>query len=155
MKNNKNYLYRQIGFTLIEMLVVIAVIGILSAATLTALGPARNKAKDSRIISALKQFAVLAESKYDGDYSEVPVSFNTSAPSTEFDKLAKNVGDILGLTAGATAANPVVVKSSETVPGPLSYAVYETLPSDNTKYYCVDSKGASKIVSANTTAVCP
>ena len=62
------------GFTLIEMLVVIAVIGILSAATLTALGPARNKAKDTRIMNALEQLRLIAETVYDGDYDALVVT---------------------------------------------------------------------------------
>ena len=62
------------GFTLIEMLVVIAVIGILSAATLTALGPARNKAKDTRIMNALEQLRSIAETVYDGDYDALVVT---------------------------------------------------------------------------------
>ena len=52
------------GFTLIEMLVVIAIVGILSATVLTALGPSRKKAKDSRIISDINQIRVQAEIFY-------------------------------------------------------------------------------------------
>ncbi len=52
------------GFTLIEMLVVIAMIGILSAVVLTALGPSRDKAKDARIISDVNQARAIAETYY-------------------------------------------------------------------------------------------
>jgi prepilin-type N-terminal cleavage/methylation domain-containing protein len=52
------------GFTLIEMLVVIAMIGLLSSVVLVALGPSRNKAKDARIISNIKQIVAIGQGYY-------------------------------------------------------------------------------------------
>ena len=49
------------GFTLIELLVVIAIIGILSTAVLTSLNSARDKARDAKKISDLKQIALALE----------------------------------------------------------------------------------------------
>lgn len=62
----------QKGFTLIEMLVVVAVIGLLSSVVLTALGPAKDKAKDSRIIQEVNQVRSLAETMYNGTYNTLP-----------------------------------------------------------------------------------
>lgn len=47
---NKNF-----GFTLIELLVVIAVIGILAALIVVSIGGSRNRARDSRRMSDLRQ----------------------------------------------------------------------------------------------------
>ncbi len=130
------------GFTLIEMLVVIAVVGILSAVVLTALGPARNKAKDSRIISGLNQARAVAETVYDGDYGAVT---SGKVPSND-PALGKLAADI---SANQGELN-IIKDSSE-----LSYSAYSKLASDSKKIYCVDSSGnAGEIAAAPTTSVC-
>lgn len=53
------------GFTLIELLVVIAIIGILSSVVLASLNSAREKGRDARRISDLKQLQLALELCYD------------------------------------------------------------------------------------------
>ena len=60
------------GFTLIELLVVIAIIGLLASIVLVSLNTARQKARDVRRISDLRQVALALEMYYDD---------NTSYPS--------------------------------------------------------------------------
>jgi prepilin-type N-terminal cleavage/methylation domain-containing protein len=55
------------AFTLVEMLVVIAIIGILATAILVSLGPARTQARDSRIRADVQQLRNLAETYYNSN----------------------------------------------------------------------------------------
>lgn len=145
----KNY-----GFTLIEMLVVVAVIGILSSVLLTSLGPAKSKAKDARIIQEIDQARTIAETIYDGGYSNLPVS------SSQID-LHSTLGPLY---------RDIIVQGGEMIirkdANSNSYVIYSQL---NTKvkdnlvekinYYCVDSTGKTSFTTnppvGGSSPVCP
>jgi len=63
------------GFTLIELLVVIAIIGLLSTLAVVALGSARQKARDSKRLSDLKQVQTALE-LYFTDNNTYPAGTN-------------------------------------------------------------------------------
>lgn len=61
------YKSRTRGFTLIELLVVIAIIGILSSVVLASLNSARQKSRDARRVSDVKQLQLALELYFDAN----------------------------------------------------------------------------------------
>ncbi|OGG55364.1 hypothetical protein A3D62_02340 [Candidatus Kaiserbacteria bacterium RIFCSPHIGHO2_02_FULL_49_11] len=87
------------GFTLIELLVVIAIIGILSSVVLASLNSAREKSRDARRISDIKQLQLALELYYDSN-ANYPTSTSSLVPSY----IAANPTDPQSSSAYAYAA---------------------------------------------------
>lgn len=121
------------GFTLIEMLVVIAIIGILSATVLTALGPSREKAQDANIVKNLQNIQALYESSYNAS-NGVYDSPDVSAATNEI--VSKGGTFSGGLSSDAR-----------------SYVIYSDLNGGG--YYCIDNEGFNgKLDAAPSGEVC-
>ncbi|MFA6459224.1 MAG: type II secretion system protein [Candidatus Paceibacterota bacterium] len=90
------------GFTLVELLVVIAIIGILSSTILVSLNASRNKAKEVRILSSVRQLRSIFESDYlgstyadltpRGDGTQIAVISDSAPALTDIVLLLRDIG---------------------------------------------------------------
>jgi prepilin-type N-terminal cleavage/methylation domain-containing protein len=81
------------GFTLIEALVVISVIGILSAAVVTSLSSARVRGRDAQRVTDIKRIQVALQQYYDAN-DRYPSSISTVLVSGGFlDRLPSDPSD--------------------------------------------------------------
>ncbi len=137
------------GFTLIEMLVVIAIIGVLSSVILTALVPARNKAKDARIVEEVNQARAIAETvNNNGSYATLPSVRPDNVASIADPNLQSLAADIATQGGGLYIEKPVfppyswyiIFSALNTLVGPQGSEV---------QYYCVDSSGHSVYTTTN------
>jgi prepilin-type N-terminal cleavage/methylation domain-containing protein len=126
------------GFTLLEVLVVVAVIGILAAVVLVALTSAKQKGDDSAIQGTMKSLQTQASI-----YHSTNGNFGVTAAACNVGMFADTT--TYGLARLITA---VQVKSLAVAcfadTSPAAWVISAQLKSDATKYWCVDSAGTSK-----------
>jgi len=114
------------GFTLIELLVVIAIIGLLSTLAVVALGSAREKARDSKRLSDLKQIQTALELYYT-DNNAYPIEAAAVAlGKTNYVCLDE---DGFGLTCDAGGTTYMGLVPTDPQTGDYTYAI-----SDGTTY---------------------
>jgi len=126
------------GFTLIELMVIIAIIGILSAIVLTFLGLAKNKAKDASVSASLGGLRSQIEI-FNSDNGTYTGAFSDSYGSCD----STNSAIQLLLTKLNEDTNSATVCN---VSGDgWTYAISAQLPSDANKYRCIDSTSKTEI----------
>lgn len=140
------YIDRDRGFTFIELLVVIGIIGILSSIVLSSLSTARAKAADAKTKAQLAGLRAAADIYFDvnGDYGTDTANSCTDIPPDFFEDVDSGMAtytDPDNYPEGATLS----CHTDED-----TYAVSALLLSESGgEAWCVDSTGASKMIPAN------
>jgi len=154
------------GFTIVEILVIIAIIGILSAEILAATSGSRSAGSDAAVKSNLINLQKQAEVDYYASNNYCYIYPNTTLCSTYPKMATANVCPTSETAESTVFADPVIqnqLAAAKNAGGKLSpachqqsglsngipfsrYAVAVQMKSDPTKAWCVDSTGASKLV---------
>ena len=86
------------GFTLIEILIVVAIIGILASIVLVGLGPARQSGQDARRLADLRQVQTSLELHYRaiGAYPDTIISGGSGDGVQDYCAMEGQVGQFIG-----------------------------------------------------------
>lgn len=126
MKNNKR------GFTLIELLVVIAIIGLLSTLAVVALNNAREKSRDARRLSDVKQIQTALELFYN-ECNSYPIISAAGSLATTMANIGEDsecpTGITLGTFLNAIPTPPTPADGGDTCQAANTYE-YESTDSD-------------------------
>lgn len=133
----------QRGFTLVELLVVVAILGILSSIVLVSLSTANTRGKDGAVQANLDSLRTQAQLYYNanGGYSlngaSIPASSSCTAADSVFvdPKITQQIIATDSVNGGARSVTCNVAA------GGAAYAVYAELASAAGTYFCVDSNG--------------
>ena len=110
------------AFTLIELLVVIAIIGVLASIVLASLSGARNRGKDTRIISDIHQLRTQIENDrtttdYTNSFAIVPLSATVNFGSGTLTQYAAVVSDAKANSSITTATASSTYKGATKIAG--------------------------------------
>jgi prepilin-type N-terminal cleavage/methylation domain-containing protein len=113
----KNVINQQ-GFTLVELLVVVAIIGMLASLSIVALGSARTKARDAARVASVKNIQTALELYY-SDTGLYPSTVTPGSPLvtssvTYLNSVPKNQTPWTGGTCTAATAKEFVYTGSST-----------------------------------------
>lgn len=141
-KNIKNS-----GFTLLELLVVVAIIGILASITMIAISDSQNKSKDSRIKSQIVNLRRVTEIYYTSNNN----TYGSTVSNCTSGMFADTVNEVATFTntANYPTGTTLACFASST-----AWAVSASLFGG--QYWCVDSTGANRQTSTQASStVCP
>lgn len=133
------------GFTLVELLVVIGILGVLIGIVVVAIHRVRIDAQNTRVVSNVRQLRALAESAYDSNGA-------TYVDWTQFSGVQAKVIELLEDTDAAygdAAGAPYVTDTIQTEEK--EFCISAPLHPSTGGYFCVDTSGVYK----TTTAECP
>jgi prepilin-type N-terminal cleavage/methylation domain-containing protein len=132
------------GFTIIELLVVVAIIGILTTIIIVSLREASDRAKNTNVIANVTQIRKTAEGMYAQGSSGYEDLCLSGALNVIYTDVLKTLKEDIEKYGGSN----IVCHSSK-----YSYCVSAQLGGSVTKYFCVDSDGNNIESTSNVCAV--
>ncbi len=149
----KNKLQIKQGFTLIEMLVVISLIGILAAMALVSFSSVQKQARDTTRKSDLKQYQTATESYASKNNGNYPIANPAQVASSGTYCTALNIGVCPADPKTGTLDYRYVST------GGINYVIWGTLENKTPAVYwvgCSNGKVAERaVVPPNNSSVCP
>ncbi len=141
------------GFTLIEVLTVIMIIGILASVILVSMDTARQRAADVTIQNQVGQLRSLAEAVYtfENHYKEFKeASDGTGEHGARFKRI---IDDVMDMNEGAEEGFEIIFTEGAS---PRAYCMYAYLVRNQNQLFCVDSTGdaAMEILEEGETPTC-
>ncbi len=140
-----SHMRHQQGLTFIEILLVIAVLGILLTLVLATVTSSRQKAVDNRTRSNIGQIRLLAEIAFDSNGGTYFEWSKESSIQTDLTRLLEKIDE----DAGDAAGPPYVTLVRESQKQ--NYCVSAPLKAGSGNFYCVDSTGKFR----TTSSACP
>ncbi len=136
---------KQAGLSLIELLIVIAILGILAALLLTGLSSSQKRARDTHIKSAVNQLRYIAEIAFSNQGN----SYENWADDTSISSDVITLLEEVDIQSSDTAGPPyvTVIRQSQVQ----NFCVSAPLSAENGVYVCVDATGQV----SQSTSECP
>jgi prepilin-type N-terminal cleavage/methylation domain-containing protein len=137
------------GFTLIEVVVVIAIIGILAAIVIVSFATSREKAYDARVKMIVDQLRTLGEVYYHSNnfsFNGYDICLNDPSEANCPGSLASAVSSLVSELGGSQGGPPVSNATAS------EFCVSAALASDSERSFCKDSAGHAGLT--DTATVC-
>lgn|GEM_PF-5339314 len=131
------------GFTLVEMMVVVAIIGILFAVVIVSVNRARNRTRDAIIVSQLEQVQALAETVHNPDTEYKELYDMWQEREDPIGEINRKISEEMDRDFNLYFPEDSIEPETE---GHYEYCSYVFLWSTPGQVFCVDSTGFAEKV---------